>query len=184
MKITVFGASSPKPDSPAYQFAYQLGEKLALAGFSVITGGYMGTMEAVSRGAAEKGGHVIGVTCNEIEKWRKTTANPWVQEEWRRNTLQDRLTTLIESCDAAIALPGGPGTLAEIVLMWNKIQIQAIPVMPIILIGTGWKKVMETLFAEQGEYIAETYKKWILFAETIDETFALLPLLKNNIENQ
>jgi len=50
-----------------------------------------GTMEAVSRGAAEAGGHVIGVTCEDIEKWRPIGANAWVKEEWRKKTLTERL---------------------------------------------------------------------------------------------
>ncbi len=81
MNITIFGGSQPKPGSPAYAEAYELGKLLALAGHTVLTGGYMGTMEAVSRGANEAGGHVIGVTCADIEAWRGTRANAWVKEE-------------------------------------------------------------------------------------------------------
>ena len=76
-------------------------------------------MEAVSRGASEAGGHVIGVTCVDIENWRKVGANRWVKEEWRKQTLIERLQALVEGCDAALALPGGPGTLTEVSLMWN-----------------------------------------------------------------
>ena len=57
----------------------------------MLTGGYIGTMEAVSRGAAEAGGHVIGVTCEEIEAWRPVRVNAWVKEEIRRKTLMERL---------------------------------------------------------------------------------------------
>jgi uncharacterized protein (TIGR00725 family) len=63
MKISVFGGSQPEEGSLAYQEAYQLGKLLAEAGHIVLTGGYIGTMEAVSRGASEADGHVIGVTC-------------------------------------------------------------------------------------------------------------------------
>jgi len=141
MKLTIFGGSSPLPESNEYQFAYNLGYALALAGHTVLTGGYMGTMEATSKGAAEAGGHVIGVTCEEIERWRKRSHNPWVKEEWKLETLHERMIKLIDSCDTAIALPGGPGTLAEIVLMWNRIQIEAIPSVPIILVGDEWKNI-------------------------------------------
>lgn len=68
MNIAVFGGSQPKEGDPAYAEAYELGSLLAQAGHTVLTGGYIGTMEAVSRGAAEAGGHVIGVTCEEIER--------------------------------------------------------------------------------------------------------------------
>src|SRR5512139_2410435 len=105
LNITVFGGSQPKEGDPAYREAFELGRLLAQAGHTVLTGGYIGTMEAVSRGANGAGGHVIGVTCEEIEKWRPVKPNRWVIEERRRSTLQERLTDLIKGCDAAIALP-------------------------------------------------------------------------------
>ena len=71
MRISVFGGSSPKPGDLAYEQAYYLGKLIGEAGYTVLTGGYIGTMEAVSRGAAEAGGHVIGVTCDQIENWRR-----------------------------------------------------------------------------------------------------------------
>lgn len=55
MNVTVFGGSQPKPGTPAYEEARQLGELLAQRGHTVLTGGYIGTMEAVSRGAAHAG---------------------------------------------------------------------------------------------------------------------------------
>ena len=67
MNITVFGGSQPKEGDAAYAEAYQLGKLLAEAGHAVLTGGYIGTMEAASKGANEAGGHVIGVTCTDIE---------------------------------------------------------------------------------------------------------------------
>ena len=111
-RVTVFGGSTPRAGEPAYEEALQLGRLLGQKGCVVLTGGYIGTMEAVSRGAAENSGHVIGVTCDEIETWRQVGPNKWVQEELRFATLRERLYALIENCDAAIALPGGIGTLA------------------------------------------------------------------------
>jgi len=68
------------PTEPDYAQALHLGKLLGQAGCTVLTGGYIGTMEAVSRGAAENGGHVIGVTCEEIETWRKVRVNRWVKK--------------------------------------------------------------------------------------------------------
>ncbi len=175
MKITIFGGSSPLPGSKEYQFAYDLGKSLGSKGHTILTGGYIGTMEASSKGANEAGGHVIGVTCVEIENWRKTSHNPYVKEEWKLDTLQERMIKLIDSCDAAIALPGGPGTLAEIVLMWNRIQIEAIPSVPIILVGIEWKKIFSTFFTELKSYIPPTSFEVIKFANTIDDIISLLP---------
>ena len=63
MIVSVFGSAAPLPGQPLYQVGLELGRLLGEQGFSVMTGGYCGTMEAVSRGANEAGSNVIGVTC-------------------------------------------------------------------------------------------------------------------------
>ena len=146
MNISVFGGSKPRPGSRAYEEAQTLGSLLAQRGHTVLTGGYIGTMEAVSRGANEAGGHVVGVTCDEIERWRGVKANLWVQEERHFETLEQRLLELVHACDAAIALPGGPGTLTEIALTWNLMIVDSIQPKPLILVGEGWKTTLETFF--------------------------------------
>ncbi|HPH96651.1 MAG TPA: LOG family protein [Anaerolineaceae bacterium] len=174
MNITVFGGANPQPGEPAYQEAYELGRLLALQGHTVLTGGYIGTMEAVSRGAAEAGGHVIGVTCTPIELWRKVSANAWVKEEWRCQTLTQRLDRLIEGSQAWIALPGGVGTLAEISLAWNQMIIQALPVRPLILVGTGWQSVIELMFASFDGYIKDHDKQLVQAVPDIQTAASLL----------
>src|SRR5512139_1007443 len=124
MKVSVFGGSQPKEGDAAYAEALELGRLLAERGHIVLTGGYIGTMEAVSRGAHEASGHVVGVTCAEIERWRAVGANQWVKEQSRWETLVERLQFLVQECDAGIALPGGPGTLTEISLMWNLMIVE------------------------------------------------------------
>jgi uncharacterized protein (TIGR00725 family) len=174
MKITVFGSSQPKAGSPAYIEAFTLGRSLAEAGHIVITGGYIGTMEAASRGANEAGGHVIGVTCSAIETWRNVIPNFWVKEERRFNTLQERLTGLIDACDVAMALPGGPGTLTEIALTWNLMIIQAIPIKPLILIGKGWEKVILTMIDSFSDNISADQRKLVSYARDCTEAIKLL----------
>jgi uncharacterized protein (TIGR00730 family) len=164
VRITVFGGSAPKRGEPAYQAAYQLGHLIGQDGNTILTGGYIGTMEAASRGCAEAGGHVIGVTCDEIETWRPVKPNQWVQEEIRRSTVKERLFTLIEECDHAIALPGGAGTLAEIAMMWNQLQVQAIPGRPLVLVGTGWQATFNAMLSHLAEYIPTAHQKLLSFA--------------------
>jgi uncharacterized protein (TIGR00730 family) len=174
MKVTVFGGSQPEPGSPVYQEAYLLGKLLAEAGHTVLTGGYIGTMEAVSRGAAEAGGHVVGVTCAEIERWRPVKANGWVKEEWRRETLLERLHALVTECDAAIALPGGPGTLTEIALTWNMIIIGARPPIPLVLVGDGWQSVAGQVFSTLGDYTPEVQRELLTFVPDVRAAVARL----------
>lgn len=169
--ITVFGGSKPKPGDPAYHAALQLGHSLGYSGYDVLTGGYMGTMEAVSRGAAEAGGHVIGVTCNEIESWRPVAPNPWVIEERRYPTLKERLYALIEGCDAAIALPGGIGTLAEVSVMWSQLQTRTSRPRPLILIGQGWKDTFDVFYRTLSSYIADEDLDWLHFSPDTKTAF-------------
>ncbi|HNT24574.1 MAG TPA: LOG family protein [Anaerolineales bacterium] len=173
-RITVFGGSLPKPGDPAYIEAFQLGQMLGSAGYTVLTGGYIGTMEAVSRGAAEAGGHVIGVTCNEIEAWRAVKPNAWVHEEMRYATIHQRLLALIENCDAALALPGGIGTLTEVSLMWNQLVINAIAPRPLIAIGPGWQATFEQFFNSLPSYIPLTQRRWLTLAPGINSAFQQL----------
>jgi uncharacterized protein (TIGR00725 family) len=174
LNITVFGGSQPPPGSPGYVEAYRLGQLLAQAGHAVLTGGYIGTMEAASRGAAEAGGHVIGVTCDEIERMRPVKANAWVKEERHFSTLQERLDGLIRGCDAAIALPGGPGTLTEIALTWNMMIVHSISIRPLVLVGTGWKSTIETMFIHQDACIPSDQRTLLQFAPNIQSAVALL----------
>ncbi len=174
MNVTVFGGSQPQEGDVAYAEAYRLGKLLAEAGHAVLTGGYIGTMEAVSRGAHEAGGHVIGVTCLEIERWRNIGANAWVKEERKFKTLQERLNGLIAGCDAAIALSGGPGTLTEIGLMWNLMIVEAIHRRPLILVGRGWQSMLDQAYQEMGVYFSENQRKLVQFAPDVQTAVNLL----------
>lgn len=180
MNVTIFGGSTPKPEEAAYQEALRLGASLARAGHTVLTGGYMGTMEAVSRGAKEAGGHVVGITCTEIETWRQAKANPWVIEERSYPTLRQRLYALIDDCDAAMALPGGIGTLAEIASMWSQMQTAASPIRPLILIGEGWQATIQTLLDHHPSYIPEAHRPLLSYTADVDEAVAALQKLSTN----
>jgi uncharacterized protein (TIGR00730 family) len=142
--ISVFGGSSPKPGSSAYQNAYDVGRLLAQWGFSVASGGYSGTMLAVSQGAAEAGGHVIGVTSEQIERFRPLGPNQWVQEEIRYQTLQDRLIHLVRNNEGMIVLPGGIGTLSEMALAWSYLQVGEISARPLVLFGSQWRDTINS----------------------------------------
>jgi uncharacterized protein (TIGR00730 family) len=167
MNITVFGGAQPKEDSAAYKEARELGKLLAERGHAVLTGGYMGTMEAVSRGASEAGGHVIGVTCIDIEEWRGAAPNQWVKEERRKKSLIERLQALIEGCDAAIALPGGAGTLTEISLMWNLMIVESLPPRPLTLVGGGWQSTFDRFFKEFDTYMPSHQRELLYFAKDV-----------------
>ncbi len=170
--ISVFGGSHPRPGEPDFETAYQLGRLLAQAGYAVATGGYVGTMTAVSQGAAEAGGHVIGVTCDEIESWRPVKPNRWVQEEIRYPTLWERLNHLVVNNGGAIALPGGVGTLTEVALTWNQMLVDAIPLRPLILLGAVWQRTLEAFIIP--EYVPPRFQALVQLASTPEGAVELL----------
>ena len=174
MRISVFGSSQSREGDTAYTEAIGLGRLLAERGHTVLTGGYIGTMEAVSRGAKEAGGHVIGVTCEDIETWRKVKANAWVMEEIKKKTLEERLHALIHESDAALALPGGPGTLTEISLMWNLMIVESLHRRPLILIGDGWQSVFDQLFKGLDAYVPVHQREILKFAKDAQTAVDLL----------
>ncbi|HSA99187.1 MAG TPA: LOG family protein [Anaerolineales bacterium] len=174
MRVSVFGGSQPREGDAAYAQARELGKLLAGHGHTVLTGGYIGTMEAVSRGANEAGGHVIGVTCEDIEAWRPTQANAWVIEEIKKKTLMERLHTLIHESDAALALPGGPGTLAEISVMWNLMIVESLHRRPLILIGDGWQSVFDQFNKRFDPYIPAQQREILSFAKDVQTAVEML----------
>lgn len=139
--ITVFGSSKPLENEEEYQTAYHLGKELGERGFSVCSGGYRGIMDAVSRGAVEKGQEAIGITV-ETFKVRKSS---YLTKEIECRNLLDRLGKLIELGDAYIVLRGGTGTLVELSLVWEMINKHAIPVKPVACHGEMWSGLVETM---------------------------------------
>ena len=142
--ISVFGSANPTPDSADYAAAKEVGSLLAQAGFTVQTGGYAGVMAGASQGANEAGGHVIGITCTQIEAFRPVPPNQWVLEEIKYPTLRERLFHVIEQCQGAIVMPGGIGTLGELALMWNLVQTGEISPRPVVAVGSLWAQTLDT----------------------------------------
>jgi uncharacterized protein (TIGR00730 family) len=174
MKVSVFGGSQLKEGDAAYAEAQELGRLLAGRGHTVLTGGYMGTMEAVSRGAGEAGGRVIGVTCEDIETWRPIKANAWVMEEIRKKTLIERLHSLIHESDAALALPGGAGTLTEITLMWSLMIVESLHRRPLLLIGDGWQSLFDQFFKGFHTYMPVQQLEILSFAKDVQTAVNML----------
>lgn len=181
MIVSVFGSASPLPGQPLYQDGLDLGRLLGEQGFDVMTGGYCGTMEAVSRGANEVGANVIGVTCRQIEDYRPTGPNSWVRQVEPTDLLSERIEVLTSKADAYVALPGGVGTLVEISMVFNKMVISSIPSQVLILIGEGWKQTFEAFFNGQAENLNSRTQALPHFAkDPQDAVRILVELLQEN----
>ncbi len=137
--VTIFGGSKCAENSPEYIEAKDLGSRLAEAGFTICTGGYLGIMEAASRGAREKGGRVYGIVMNQF----KSEPNRYLTDKVATNHFYERLQNLITRSVGFVALRGGMGTVTEISLVWNKLQTGVLGRRPLVLVGDCWKPVIE-----------------------------------------
>lgn len=151
--VAVFGSSKTAPGSAPWSAAEKVGRSLAEAGLAVITGGYSGTMEAVSRGASEAGGHVIGVTAPAVFPHR-SGANPYVAEEIQAPDLAERIGTMLRLAAGAVALPGSIGTATELLLAWNINFIRRRNhlggPLPTVAVGSAWREVVAALIESVG----------------------------------
>ncbi len=177
--ISVFGSSRPKAGTEAYENAREVGRLLAEAGFIVATGGYTGTMAGVSQGAAEAGGHVIGVTADAIETFRPIKHNQWVTEEIRYVTLHDRLMHLVTQNDGIIVLPGSVGTLAEMAMAWGMMQVKEIEKRPFSLLGSLWRDTIHT-YADSPYMYPDDFNA-VHFADTPAEAVAHMQAGKQQV---
>ncbi len=137
--VTIFGGSRCNENSPEYAEAKEVGGRLADAGFTICTGGYLGVMEAASRGARERGGRVLGIVMNQF----KSEPNRYLTDKVATNHFYERLQNLIVRSVGFVALRGGMGTVTEISLVWNKLQTGVIGRRPLVLLGDGWKNVVD-----------------------------------------
>ncbi|OIP99255.1 MAG: hypothetical protein AUK35_08125 [Zetaproteobacteria bacterium CG2_30_46_52] len=139
--ITAFGSSRIEPADLRFKDVQALAEQIALIGWDGMTGGHQGMMAAFSRGIAEGGGHVTGVT---LERF-PTPPNNTLSEEKRAHTFFDRMQSLIEDADAYLVLPGGLGTLAEFAMTWDLLAIHVLEPRPLLVYGEDWLPLMDCL---------------------------------------
>jgi uncharacterized protein (TIGR00725 family) len=136
--VTIFGGAKCSEKDPEYQEALKLGRLLAESGYTICTGGYLGVMEAASRGAREAGGRVLGIVMNQF----KSEPNRFLTEKVATDHFYDRLQNLIIRSVGFVAFKGGMGTVTEISLVWNKLQTKVLPYRPLVLVGDSWPKVV------------------------------------------
>lgn len=145
--IAVFGASMSAPGDGYYEEGRECGRLLAEAGFAVATGGYGGTMEAVSQGAREVGGEAIGVTVPDVFPDRKGP-NTHITTETRSRSLVARIDELTRSTEGSIVLWGSLGTATELLVAWNLAFVapfSGLRPKPVIAVGAPWVSLVPYL---------------------------------------
>ena len=140
-KITVFGSGIIKEGSPQFKIAYEIGFLLASSGFTIVNGGYGGSMLASAMGAKKAGGTTIGITTDDF---REVVKNPFIDREIRKPTWQDRLHYLVDCGDGFVVLDGGTGTLTEFMVVWEMAS-KKFHKKPIVTLGRRVKSLIKVL---------------------------------------
>ncbi|MBC7864859.1 MAG: TIGR00730 family Rossman fold protein [Bacteroidia bacterium] len=165
---TVFGSARFKEGHPYYEAARKIGGDLAKLGFTVMTGGGPGIMEAANRGAKEEGGRSVG--CNIVLPMEQKH-NPYLDKWVNINYFFVRKVLLSKYSYAFIVLPGGYGTLDEFFEAITLIQTGKVKKFPVVLYGKEYhEKLFEHLqrMVLEGT-ISEQDLKLFLFTDTTDE---------------
>jgi len=158
--VAVFGSARTPPDDPEYRAAQETGALLARAGYSVITGGGPGIMEAANRGAFEAGGTSVG--CN-IELPHEQKSNEYLTLSLKFKYFFVRKMMFVKYSDAFIIFPGGFGTLDELFEALTLIQTHKIHNFPVVLFGSKyWQGMLDWLrgpMLGEGKIVEEDFRR-------------------------
>lgn len=171
--VTIFGSARTRPGTEYYEMARKMGEACAQLGFTVVTGGGPGIMQAGNQGAFEAGGRSIGVN---IELPFEQHLNPYVHGSVTMRYFFTRKVVLVKYSYAFIVLPGGAGTMDEMFETMTLIQTGKLKNFPIVLMGKDyWQPLMDFVYrmAEEGT-ISPDDPELIFFTDDVEDAAAHL----------
>ncbi len=171
--VTVFGSARIQRHDPHYELARKMGAAIARLGFTVMTGGGPGIMEAANRGAKEAGGRSVG--CN-IELPYEQAANAYLDRCVRLHYFFVRKALLVKYSYAFVVMPGGAGTLDELFEALTLIQTGKIKNFPIVIMGTDyWRELIDFMNKmAQRRMIAEADLSLIYATDSVEEAISHL----------
>lgn len=174
--VTIFGSARFKEDNPYYKMAESLGAEIAKLGFTIMTGGGPGIMEAANKGAQSVGGKSVG--CN-IELPMEQHHNPYLDTWVNMKYFFTRKTILIKYSYAFVVLPGGFGTMDEFFEAMTLIQTGKLVHFPVIVYGKEYhKELLDFLEAmERHGTISPIDRNLFLVSDKPDE---IIQHIKNN----
>jgi len=165
LSVAVFGSSRAGVGSPNYELAREVGAALARRGAEVRCGGYAGVMAGVSEGARAAGGRVVGCTIDWFADTR--TPNEHLDEVVPATDLPARIAQLLHGTSAAIALPGGVGTLNELFWVWTLLLHGKGEGRKLIALGAPYLDLMQVL--EQRFEVDPPIRALVHLAASVDE---------------
>jgi len=176
--VTVFGSARFQDDHVYYRLAQETARKLGEEGFSIMTGGGPGVMEAANRGAREAG--VLSVGCN-IELPREQHPNPYLDVWTEFNHFFVRKVMLVKYSSAFVVLPGGFGTMDEVFETLTLIQTAKIKRFPLVVMGTQYwqhlRSFIDNAMIAEDTILAEDMDT-ILITDAVNEAVAFIKKAK------
>jgi uncharacterized protein (TIGR00730 family) len=143
-RVTIFGSARAKPGTFAYEEVKRVAAALAEMGCDIITGGGPGLMQAANEGAASvkapERSHSVGIR---VELPFEQEVNPFVEQAFEHKTFFSRLHHFVLTSDAFVVSPGGIGTVLELMLIWQLLQVKHVRDTPLILVGNMWAELVD-----------------------------------------
>src|SRR5499427_3966672 len=143
-RVTIFGSARLKPATPPYDAVKKLAAELTTMGCDIISGGGPGLMQAANEGAhsvqPKASKRSVGIR---IELPFEQDVNPFVGQAYEHRTFFSRLHHFMIVSDAFVVVPGGIGTLLELSLAWQLLQVRKLYNTPLILVGKMWVDLVE-----------------------------------------
>ena len=169
--VTVFGSARFLDDHPYYQLTRKVGAGLARMGFTVMTGGGPGLMEAASRGAKEAGGFTVG--CN-IVLPEEQKLNPYLDRAVSFEHFFIRKVMLVKYSYAFVVMPGGIGTMDELFEALTLIQTKKIENFPVVLMGIEYYRPLMAVLVKmvRAGTISNTDLDLLLLTDSVEEAMS------------
>jgi uncharacterized protein (TIGR00730 family) len=178
-RVTIFGSARLKAGTPAYDGVKKLAAELTAMGCDILTGGGPGLMRAANEGAhsVDSRGLRRSIGIN-IELPFEQEINPFVTQAFTHRTFFSRLHHFMIASDAFVVMPGGIGSLLELALAWQLLQVRNLYNTPLILVGKMWSGLIDwartTMLAEGNELASKLDLDIPQCVSTIEETIALI----------
>jgi uncharacterized protein (TIGR00730 family) len=178
-RVTIFGSARLKPGSVAYENVKKLAAELTRMGCDIMSGGGPGLMQAANEGALSvdpKALHrSVGIR---VDLPFEQAVNPFVGQAYEHRTFFSRLHHFMIISDAFVIVPGGIGTLLELSLAWQLLQVRKLYNTPLIFVGKMWAELVEwgrkTMLKKGSELASDVDFTIPICVNTIDETLALI----------
>jgi uncharacterized protein (TIGR00730 family) len=143
-RVTIFGSARAKPGTYVYDEVKRVAAALAEMGCDIITGGGPGLMQAANEGAsaanAPERNRSVGIR---VDLPFEQEVNPFVEQAFEHQTFFTRLHQFVLMSDAFVVTPGGIGTVLELMLIWQLLQVKHVHDTPLILVGKMWAELVE-----------------------------------------